>query len=145
MNSAAGTVDIVNGDFLGASNITVQDSGYTTISSFAAGVFGAGEKWLLVSPKLPAGSSSSSPISINAAGNDVAFVNASGLLVHDRGTSTGWNGPAAIGGSARSDSPVVENAAGTLVVFIAPSGQVMNDWANSTGWHGPAAIGGTSR
>jgi len=89
---------------------------------------------------------SSSPVSIDAAGNDVAFVNTSGQVVHDWGTSSGWAGPSAIGGTARADSPVVENAAGTLVAFINTSGQVVNDWANpTTGWHGPAAIGGTAK
>jgi stage II sporulation SpoD-like protein len=89
---------------------------------------------------------SSSPVSIDGAGDDVAFVNASGQVSHDWGTSSGWKGPAAIGGTARADSPVVENAAGNVVVFIDASGQVVNDWADpSTGWHGPAAIGGTAR
>jgi hypothetical protein len=89
---------------------------------------------------------SGSPVSIDAAGSDVAFINTSGDVVHDWGTSSGWAGPAAIGGTARADSPVVENAAGTLVVFINTSGQVVNDWADpTTGWHGPAAIGGTAK
>ena len=151
VDSANGTVDIVNGDFMGSSNITVQDSGYVSIQSWADSIWltstqrsdNEHEKWVLVSPKLPTGSTS--PVSMNAAGNDVAFVNDSGQVVHDWGTSAGWKGPAGIGGTARGDSPVVENAAGTLVAFINPSGQVVNDWATSTGWHGPAVIGGTAR
>ena len=68
------------------------------------------EQWVLVSPKLTAGSTS--PVSIDAAGNDVAFVNASGQMVHDWGTSAGWKGPAPIGGTARAGSPLAEDAAG---------------------------------
>jgi hypothetical protein len=151
VDSSNGTVDIVNGDFMGSSNITVQDSGYVSVQSWADSIWltstqradGEHEQWVLVSPKLPVGSTS--PVSIDAAGTDVAFVNASGQVSHDWGTSSGWAGPAAIGGTARADSPVMENAAGTLVAFINTSGQVVNDWANSTGWHGPAAIGGTAR
>ncbi|HEX4789325.1 MAG TPA: hypothetical protein VH372_12730, partial [Actinospica sp.] len=39
---------------------------------------------------------SSSPVAVDAAGSDVAFVNGSGAVVHDWGTSSGWAGPAAI-------------------------------------------------
>ena len=151
VDSSNGTVDIVNGDFMGSSNITVQDSGYISLQSWADSIWltstqranNEHEQWVLVSPKLAAGSTS--PVSIDAAGNDVAFVNASGQMVHDWGTSAGWKGPAPLGGTARADSPVVENSAGTLVAFINASGQVMNDWATSTGWKGPEPLGGTAR
>ena len=33
------TVDIVNGDFMGSSNITVQDSGYVSIQSWADSIW----------------------------------------------------------------------------------------------------------
>ena len=61
------------------------------------------------------------------------------------GPPPGWNGPAAIGGTARADSPLVEDDNGDTVVFFDTSGQVVNDWeATSSGWRGPAAIGGTA-
>jgi hypothetical protein len=59
-----------------------------------------------------------------------------------------WEGPAAIGGTARADSPLVEDDNGDTVFFFNQSGQVVNDWGNSsstTGWDGPAGIGGTAR
>jgi hypothetical protein len=142
VDSANNTVEMVNGDFMGSSNITVQNSGYVNIQSFANSIWGTGEKWVLVSSELSG--ASSSPLAVNGAGNDVAFINTSGQVSHDWGNSTGWHGPALIGGSARADSPVASDKAGTLVVFINTSGQVVNDWANTTGWHGPAAIGGTA-
>jgi hypothetical protein len=93
----------------------------------------------------PAAPGSSSPVSIDAAGSDVAFVNTSGDVVHDWGTSTGWNGPAAIGGTAEEGSPLAADDSGRDVVFFNTSGQVVNDWGTSTGWNGPAGIGGTAR
>ncbi|HEY3953357.1 MAG TPA: CHAP domain-containing protein, partial [Streptosporangiaceae bacterium] len=144
VNSSSNTVEMVNGDFMGSGNITVQNSGYVNIQSFANSIWGTGEKWVLVSSELPV--ASSSPLAINGAGNDVAFVNTSGEVEHDWGNSTGWHGPAPLGGTARADSPVASDEAGITVVFINPAGQVVNDWANpATGWHGPAAIGGTAR
>ncbi len=116
----------------GSQNCAVDgDSWQTILSTYYPGVAITGQP--------------SSPVSIDAAGNDVAFVNASGQMVHDWGTSAGWKGPAPLGGTARADSPVVENSAGTLVAFINASGQVMNDWATSTGWKGPEPLGGTAR
>jgi hypothetical protein len=116
----------------GSQNCAVGgDSWQTILSTYYPGVSITGQ--------------SSSPVSMNAAGTDVAFVNASGQVSHDWGTSSGWKGPATIGGTARADSPVVENAAGTLVAFINTSGQVVNDWATSAGWKGPEPIGGTAR
>lgn len=55
-NKAKGTVDMVNGDFRGASNITVQHSGYVKLQAWANSIWGSGEKWVLVSPLLPAAS-----------------------------------------------------------------------------------------
>jgi CHAP domain len=45
-----GTVNLVNGDFAGASNITVQASGRVFLASWAAAIWGRGEKWVFVSP-----------------------------------------------------------------------------------------------
>lgn len=53
-NKAKGTVDMVNGDFGGASNITVQHSGYVKLQAWANSIWGNGEKWVLVAPGLPA-------------------------------------------------------------------------------------------
>jgi hypothetical protein len=48
-----GTVNLVNGDFLGTSNITVQYATKVSLTSWAAQIWGPGEQWVLVGP--PAG------------------------------------------------------------------------------------------
>jgi hypothetical protein len=45
-----GTVNLVNGDFAGSSNITVQANNDVSLGSWAASIWGAGEKWVFVSP-----------------------------------------------------------------------------------------------
>jgi hypothetical protein len=48
-----GTVNLVNGDFLGTSNITVQYATKVSLTSWAPQIWGPGEQWVLVAP--PAG------------------------------------------------------------------------------------------
>jgi PKD repeat protein len=45
-----GTVDLVNGDFLGAANISVQYNTGVSLTSWASQVWNAGEQWVLVVP-----------------------------------------------------------------------------------------------
>jgi hypothetical protein len=54
-----GTVNLVNGDFLGTSNITVQYATKVSLTSWAAQLWGAGEQWVLVAP--PAGAQPPAP------------------------------------------------------------------------------------
>ena len=49
-----GTVDLVNGDFLGAKNIAVRHDAGVSIASWAAGIWGANEQWMYISPFGPA-------------------------------------------------------------------------------------------
>ncbi len=48
--NADGTVNLVNGDFAGSSNITVQASTGVSLATWAAAMWGPGEKWIFVSP-----------------------------------------------------------------------------------------------
>jgi hypothetical protein len=48
-----GTVGLVNGDFLGSSNISVQYATKVSLTKWAAQIWGPGEQWVLVAP--PAG------------------------------------------------------------------------------------------
>jgi len=48
-----GLPDLVNGDFMGLTNITVEEDQSVTLKPYAAQVFGAGEKWVVISPQLP--------------------------------------------------------------------------------------------
>lgn len=45
-----GTVDLVNGDFIGATNIAVQRDDNVSIASWAAGIWRADEQWMYISP-----------------------------------------------------------------------------------------------
>ncbi|HEY3957296.1 MAG TPA: CHAP domain-containing protein [Streptosporangiaceae bacterium] len=45
-----GTVNLVNGDFLGSSNITAQANDNVSLGSWSAAVWGSGEQWIFVSP-----------------------------------------------------------------------------------------------
>jgi len=45
-----GTVDLVNGDFLGSSNISVQYATKVSLTKWAAQIWGPGEQWVLVAP-----------------------------------------------------------------------------------------------
>jgi uncharacterized protein YneR len=45
-----GTLNLVNGDFAGTSNISVQANNDVSLSSWAASIWGSGEHWIFVSP-----------------------------------------------------------------------------------------------
>jgi hypothetical protein len=47
-----GTVNLANGDFLGSSNISVQENDNVSLKSWSAGIWGSGEDWAFVSPQL---------------------------------------------------------------------------------------------
>jgi hypothetical protein len=48
--NSGGTVNLVNGDFLGTSNISVQYNTKVSLTSWAAEVWGPGEQWVLIAP-----------------------------------------------------------------------------------------------
>ncbi len=48
--NADGTIDMVNGDFLGAANISAQYDTGISLTSWSAAIWGAGEQWVIVSP-----------------------------------------------------------------------------------------------
>jgi len=54
-----GTIDMANGDFLGAGNSTVQYNTGISLTSWASQVWGPGEQWVIVSP--PAGAQQPAP------------------------------------------------------------------------------------
>jgi hypothetical protein len=57
--NSGGTVNLVNGDFLGTSNISVQYNTKVSLTSWAAEVWGPGEQWVLIAP--PAGTQQHAP------------------------------------------------------------------------------------
>jgi hypothetical protein len=72
-----GTIDMVNGDFLGDTNISVQYNTDIDLTTWASQVWGSGEQWVLVTP--PATPSQAAPtVTIHgphaaAAGTPVSF------------------------------------------------------------------------
>ncbi|HEY9243491.1 MAG TPA: PKD domain-containing protein [Streptosporangiaceae bacterium] len=48
--NADGTIDMVNGDFLGASNISAQYNTGISLPNWSASIWGTGEQWVIVSP-----------------------------------------------------------------------------------------------
>jgi len=48
--NANGTINMVNGDFLGAANVSVEYDTDISLASWAAGAWGAGEQWVIVAP-----------------------------------------------------------------------------------------------
>ena len=48
--NADGTINMANGDFLGATNISVQYNTDISLTSWAAEIYGTGEQWVIVTP-----------------------------------------------------------------------------------------------
>jgi PKD domain/CHAP domain len=48
--NANGTINMVNGDFLGTSNVSVEYDAGISLTSWAASVWGPGEQWVIVTP-----------------------------------------------------------------------------------------------
>ncbi len=53
VGTTSGNPDLVNGDFMGSSNISVQRDNDIDLSSWSADIWGSGEKWVNVSSGLP--------------------------------------------------------------------------------------------
>ena len=80
-----GTVNLVNGDFLGASNISVQYDTKVRLTSWAAQIWGPGEQWVLVAP--PGGAQPAAPAAV-----------ISGPQVAVAGTAVGFSARATVPG-----------------------------------------------
>ena len=83
--NADGSIDMVNGDFLGAANISVQYDTGISLPDWSAAVWGAGEQWVIVSP--PSAAQQPAPAS-SAAGPRVAVTGTVGTF-HTRGSEPG--------------------------------------------------------
>jgi hypothetical protein len=56
-----GLPDLVNGDFMGTNNIYVEVDQSVDLRTWARQVWGKGEKWVVVSSNLPAGTPAPGP------------------------------------------------------------------------------------
>jgi len=52
-----GTLNLVNGDFAGSTNITVQQNNDVSLASWSGSIWGSGEHWIYVSPGASTGAS----------------------------------------------------------------------------------------
>ena len=88
-----GTVNLVNGDFLGSENISVQYAAKVSLTSWAAGIWGPGEQWVLVAP--PSGTQKAAPVAaiwsshFGVAGSAVSF-SAKGTVAGGSVTQYQW-------------------------------------------------------
>ncbi|MFI9275617.1 SpoIID/LytB domain-containing protein [Kitasatospora sp. NPDC052896] len=109
----------------------------------------AGDSWQSILntyyPGISIGGSALSTLSIDAAGDRVAFVDTNGNVANDWTVNGSWQGPAGIGGQARSDSPVVLDAKADHAFFVGTDGSVANDWVTNGVWRGGSPIGGYAR
>ena len=85
-----GTVNLVNGDFLGTSNISVQYDTEVRLTSWAAQIWGPGEQWVLVAP--PGGAQPAAPAAV-----------ISGPQVAVAGTAVGFSARATVPGGVITD------------------------------------------
>ena len=60
--NSGGTVNLVNGDFLGTSNISVQYNTKVSLTSWAGEIWGPGEQWVLIAP--PTGTQQPAPVPV---------------------------------------------------------------------------------
>jgi hypothetical protein len=85
--NSGGTVNLVNGDFLGASNISVQYNTKVSLTSWAGEVWGPGEQWVLIAP--PAGTQQPAPAPV-----------ISGSHVGVTGTTAGFSATGTVAGGS---------------------------------------------
>jgi len=83
--NADGGIDMVNGDFLGAANISVQYDAGISLPAWSAAVWGAGEQWVIVSP--PSAAQPPAPAA-SAAGPRTAVTGTAGTF-HAQGSEPG--------------------------------------------------------
>jgi CHAP domain len=143
-----GTVNLVNGDFGGATNISVQLYNDVSIASWASYIWNPGEQWVYVSPGgagsgIPSGSPAAlanSPSLMN-----VFFRNSAGVIRNDYWTPTaGWRVQSLPGAGASGDPAALANSTAWMNVFYTTTGgRVQNDYWNPTaGWLSQTLPGG---
>jgi hypothetical protein len=88
-----GTVNLVNGDFLGTTNISVQYDTKVSLTSWAAQIWGPGEQWALITPpastQRPAPAVTISAPQVAVAGTPTSF-SASGTVPGGSVTQYQW-------------------------------------------------------
>jgi PKD repeat protein len=121
--SSAGKIDMVNGDFAARPDVHVEyDTGITSLTSFAASMWGRGEEWAIVAPPAAAGQPAptgriSGP-AVAVAGTTGAF-SASGAVAGGSVTGYYWTfGDGRTTNAAGADVTHVFSEPGTYTVTV---------------------------
>jgi hypothetical protein len=149
VNAAAGTMDVVNGDFQTAPGnlIQVLQTVNQTPSAYASSSEGAGEQWAFVSPQLPVASNGPAA-GVDGNGNTYTFwENTSGGLEEAFYNGSSWQGPNAIKvngngmGPLGSEPTVAVASNGDQYVFWEGTNQDLYEafW-NGSAWAGPNRV-----
>jgi hypothetical protein len=138
-----GTVNLVNGDFRGSSNISVQADNDVSLASWAGSTWGSGEQWVFVSPGEGSGQSvnlqGSSAVTYGSQmevfGRDSAGATDSDVYTP---SSAAWSGWQDLGGNLADDPTAVQYGTQMQVFGRAASGATYSDvWSPSSGkWSG---------
>jgi hypothetical protein len=152
--NANGTVNLVNGDFWGGGNYSVQYSTDVSIQSWASGIWASGEEWVYVSPQLSTDDRVPAA-AVDSLGNQYVFwTNSGGGLEEEfytAATST-WSGPNAItvGGQGMQPmgseptvavGPQTVNGHAYQYVFWEGADRDLYEAYWNGSWHGPVALG----
>jgi hypothetical protein len=143
-----GTVNLINGDFMGSSNISVQANDNESIASWAAAIWGSGEEWVYVSPGQIhlTGDATYAPGSNGSAQEIFARDTSGDTWEAWENSSGGWSGWHSLGGVVASDITYAPGSNGSVQEIFArnSAGTVYEDWENSNGgWSGWHSLGGT--
>jgi CHAP domain-containing protein/fucose-binding lectin len=138
-----GTVNLVNGDFAGGSDISAKSNTEVNLGPWSSSVWSSGEQWIFVSPQLPvAGSGGVSAVVDQINGNLEVYRPApgSGDLDEDYWKSgKGWSGWATVGSTAITGTPaaVYNPGSGNLEVYATRSSDGALEeyyWNATAGW-----------
>jgi hypothetical protein len=139
-----GNVNMVNGDFAGGPDISVQYNPDEDLTTFATDIWGSGTDWTFISPQLsvynPPDSPSGPAVWDNTNGHLEVYGRGAGSdkndLMEDYWASgSGWTGLAPVGGSAISSDPtaIYDTASGNLEVYATgTNGQLQESWWDPT-------------
>lgn len=135
--NANGTVNLVNGDFRGTTNISVQQNSNVSLRSWAAQIWGPDEDWTFVSPELLTTQPNPQPAAAaDQFGNKYAFwENSSGDLTEVIYTAaTGaWGKPVTVTAGGHPVGPL--GSAPTVAVSTQTAGNYSDQYVF---WEGPA-------
>jgi hypothetical protein len=147
-----GTVDLVNGDFMGATNISVQQYNEVSIASWASSIWNPDEQWVYISPgsgKGGTGVESGPPaVLVNSPSlMNVFYQRSAGHIDNEFWTpKSGWIDQTLPGGGAAGAPAAVANSSTWMNVWYTSVGnRVENDfWRPGTGWVNQTLPGGNA-